>query len=198
MIHFYHVYADGQWETPVTEHINALQTSDILRHLNDIYIGIVGQPNNRIAVVRAFHNAGIYPQVAAEANEGWEHVTLEPLRKRCTSDDPILYAHTKGSANISDINTGWRKSMTYWNVIQWRQALTHLQTVDCVGCHWIQEGQFFGGNFWWANSKYLRTLPPLDYTSRYHAEIWIGQNPDQKKHDLNPGWPDPALFTTEW
>lgn len=199
MMHFYHVYADGQWQPAVNEHIRALQTSDMLRHLNDLYLGLIGTPANRIEVVRQFHTAGIYPQVAAEAAEGWEQITLEALRKRAAAtDDVVLYAHSKGSANISDMNTAWRKSMTYYNVIQWRQNLTHLQTADCVGCHWIQDGQFFGGNYWWANTSYIKTLPPLDYTSRYHAEIWIGQNPDQKKHDTNPGWPDPALFTTEW
>ena len=208
MIHFYHVYADGQWETPVTEHINALQTSDILRHLNDIYIGIVGQPNNRLAVVRAFHNEGIYPQVAAEADEGWEHVTLEALRKRSAAvDDVVFYAHSKGAANPTAINIAWRKSMTYYNVIQWRQNLAALQDHDTSGCHFIDDRaehnglghRFYGGTYWWATTHHIRQLPDLVYHSRWCAEWWIGERFDEWKHyDTNPGWPDFPLFKTEW
>jgi len=208
MIHFYHVYADGQWQQPVHEHIAALETSGILKHLNDLYLGIVGQPHNRLEVVRRFHQASIYPQVAAEADEGWEHVTLEALRKRATNgEDPILYAHSKGAANPTEINIAWRKSMTYYNIIQWRQNLAALQTHDTSGCHFIDDRaqhnglghRFYGGTYWWATTHHIRQLPDLVYHSRWCAEWWIGERFDDWKHyDTNPGWPDFPLFKTEW
>jgi len=40
--HFYHVYADGAWEAPVTEHLHALTVSGLLDSLDDLFVGIVG------------------------------------------------------------------------------------------------------------------------------------------------------------
>jgi len=207
MIHFYHVYAAGQWQQPVTEHINALHISGLQRELSDIYLGIVGPPDQRLAVVRAFHNFGMFPQVAAEAEQGWEHLTLEALRKRCTSDQPVFYAHSKGAANPTDINIAWRKSMTYYNIMQWRQNVTALLDHDTSGCHFIDDRaqnnglghRFYGGTYWWATSHHIQQLPDLVYHSRWCAEWWIGERFDEWKHyDTNPGWPDFPLFRTEW
>jgi hypothetical protein len=33
---------------------------------------------------------------------------------------------------------------------------------------------FFGGNFWWARTNYLRALPPVEVEHRWQAEGWIG------------------------
>jgi hypothetical protein len=52
----------------------------------------------------------------------------------------------------------------------------------------------FGGNFWWANANYLRTLPPLRYKDRFDAETWIGLG-NPLVHDLLPGWPSIPLCT---
>ena len=206
--HFYHVFADGEWEQPVTEHIAALETSGLNRNINDLYLGLVGLPDRRIDVVRFFHARGIYPVVAAEADEGWEHVTLEALRKRCaTGDGIVFYAHSKGAYNATDINIAWRRSMTYYNIVQWRQNLVALQDHDTSGCHFIDDRaqhnglghRFYGGTYWWATYHHIRQLPDLVYHSRWCAEWWIGERFDDWKHfDTNPGWPDFPVFKTDW
>jgi len=37
--------------------------------------------------------------------------------------------------------------------------------------------EHFSGNFWWSHSKFIRTLPEIDFldlNERHHAEFWIG------------------------
>lgn len=198
--HYYHVYADGQWEDAATEHLEALATIDVPMHVT---VGVVGSPANRATVDAAFYGVDVAQWV--EADTGWEQVTLAALQSELTSshNTAVLYAHTKGASDGSQINVEWRRSMTRHVVAGWRDCLQHLASVDAVGCHWLTSQKwpqhvttpFFGGNFWWATPDYLRTLPPLAYTSRWHAEQWIGlANPTV--HDLLPGWPSLNLFAT--
>lgn len=198
--HFYHVYSDGEWQTPVEDHARALADGGLREHLSGLYLGVVGADVD--GPVECFRDYGLDPYVWARASEGWEQVTLEALWRYChVNDGPVFYAHTKGAANQSEINTAWRLSMTYYTVMQWRDALAALDTHDAAGCHWIDEpngNRFFGGTFWWANSRYIRSLPPVSYHSRWMAEIWIGEGHPIVR-DLNPG--HPALrgrFVTEW
>jgi len=201
--HVYHVYADGpDCSQAMLEHCDALHDSGLLDALaGRVYVGVVGSPDNRAEALEYLHSRGIRVDLVATADEGWEQVTLDWLRNEAlrypTLDCPTLYAHTKGAANVSEINTSWRRSMTYWNVIRWRDTVRHLEEADAVGCHWISDGRFFGGNYWWARNEYLATLPPLDYSSRYMAEVWIGSE-HQRPYDVVPGWPAFDRFTTTW
>ncbi len=64
-------------------------------------------------------------------------------------------------------------------------CLEILDTHDVCGGGWQLEGfgdrrPHFSGNFWWANSDYVKTLPPplsLNRFDRYQAEFWIGSGP---------------------
>lgn len=195
--HYYHVYADGTWQDPVAEHLSALAGSALWPHIT---VGIVGGKTNRARVREALSVVPVDAWV--EADTGWEQVTLAALRRDLTRGigGPVLYAHTKGASDSSLINVTWRRSMTRRVVGGWRNCLDHLADVDAVGCHWLTpaeyptlvESPFFGGNFWWANTDYLRTLPPLRRDTRWDAESWIGLG-DPTVHDLLPGWPSMAL-----
>jgi hypothetical protein len=195
--HFYHIYADGQWQTPLEEHIEALTESGLMGELTGFHIGLVGSPANRVEVLRRLDELNVRYAIAAEADSGWEQVTMNRLQQYA-KDRPhgwVLYAHTKGSANLSPLNSNWRRSMTYYNIIRWRD-IDFDDDVDTIGCHWCQDA-FWGGTYWWAKAEYLASLDPPSMDSRFHAEIWIGTG-KPKTHDLNPGWPAKELFTVEW
>jgi len=204
LYHFYHVYADGKWEAAADEHITALQQHGLADALDGMYLGIVGNETNRSNVKTYFTDRGVNYYTRVDAPLGWEQVTLDSLQRHMiVNDGYVLYAHTKGSYNDTPINIGWRSSMCYHNVVRWEEAISHLDNVDTVGCHWVN-GNIWGGNYWWATGRHIRTLKPLQYSDRWKAELWIGQREEIegldkiKIHDLNPGWPDPQLFTTSW
>jgi hypothetical protein len=198
--HYYHVYADGQWREPVNEHLAALATITEPMHLT---VGVVGAEEHRHEAMRHISSYA-WVNRWVEADTGWEQVTLQRLRDDLASghNSPVLYAHTKGASDWSEINVVWRQSMIRHVIGRWQECLEHLRTVDAVGCHWLTREQWpglittpiFGGNFWWANPSYLETLPPLRYDDRWQAEGWIGIN-NPTAHDLLPGWPSIPLCT---
>lgn len=190
--HYYHLYADGDWQVPLKEHIEAIEKiTDPIQ----VRVGIVGSPENMDAAASALPREGW--DLCAIANQGWEQVTLNALfRELPEIDGPVLYAHTKGAANPSKVNDAWRRCMTHHNIIGWSRAVRYLDYNDLVGCHWLTPQQypeavqipFFGGNFWWATPEYLRTLPEPSMETRHHAEAWVGTG-DPHIAELVQGWP---------
>ena len=176
--HFYHVYADGDWLTPATEHFEELRVSGLLDELDGIYLGVVGSRENRRKVKRALRH-----HVVVEAVEGWEQVTLNKLHDFCQTDDgAVLYAHTKGAWSRDELARVWRVSMTHDVVTRWRECVHGLAKVQAAGPFWLKSWEpehanhesFFAGNFWWARSDYVRTLEPVGLENRFQAEGWVG------------------------
>lgn len=122
----------------------------------------------------------------------------------------VLYFHTKGATHpIDDVSrpelgmspadyfhfvAKWRNCMMDNLVNKWNRCVADLDSgYDSVGCHWMpnagvnKRDNIWGGNFWWAASDFLSTLPPImtlntvkrpDLGSReraYEAEHWIGE-----------------------
>ena len=194
---WYHIYATGAWAPAVTEHIEALSAA----LLPPPMVGIVGSPEDR-QICRNFLAPHGW-QIAAEADEGFEQVTLNALRDwLLTEPEPcaVMYAHTKGaSTDLGGANTRWRQEMTARLIGEWPVCLQLLERHDAVGCSWKNKHEFpqllstfegagiYAGNFWWARSDYLRRLPAPGSADRHDAEAWIGQG-DPDVIDLLPGW----------
>ena len=225
ILHIFHVFADGQWKDAVTEHFAALDESGLAGQLGAMGIGMVGSMENRVAV-REYIATEILPSAGpalqslaergdlqnltlASADEGWEQVTMQCLPSMATQmvadkllqgDACILYAHTKGAWDASEINIWWRRSMTHDVINRWRECVTMLrQGYDAAGPHIIPPqhgGPFFGGNFWWATADYITRLPALSWETRHNAENWIGLG-GGKLFDVRPGWPGFGSFAPE-
>jgi len=123
----------------------------------------------------------------------------------------VLYFHPKGfSHSLTDeLSFNWRNCMMHNLVTNWEICLESLSRgFDAAGCHW-KTGQvdgtqcLFAGNFWYAKSEFLNTLPrvennkriPLmggvdDFRSRYEAEIILGSGRKLPKVvDYHPSGP---------
>ena len=209
LVHFYHVYAAGEWREPVTEHLELLDTSGLAVELHSIHVGLVGNPHQCAEAAMFIQNFGLPTtlRLAATEPEGYEHITLVPLAHHASLNDATyLYTHTKGAwaalnGADTDLNTAWRRSMEHDTVTRWKECLHHLdEGFDAVGSHRIHPphgGGYYGGNYWWATSSHLRSLPPIDHATRWHAETWISTNPHARLYDMRPGWPGHTIFHTE-
>lgn len=143
-----------------------------------------------------------------------ENCTLFEIEK-WVQDHPdwlVLYFHCKGATHPLDdpLRTNWRKCMMRNLIDNWKQCVSDLESgYDAVGCHWMTgektpPGQsIFAGNFWWAQSNYLRTIPSMltrpriiddglkAASSRYESEVWIGNGSRfPKVKDYHPEWID--------
>lgn len=180
LAHFYHVFADGDFVTPLREHLDALDRSGLRSQLDKFFIGIVGSKENRMRVLDE-----VAVTVIAEAETGWEQVTLKKLHEYSKRNiGAVFYAHTKGAWSQSELARQWRVSMTKNTVTRWQECVHALKSVQAVGPYWllsqepehVNHNYFFAGNFWWARTDYVKTLPPLKNETRFDAEGWIGLN----------------------
>lgn len=196
--HFYHLFAGGSWQEPAGEHFAALAKAGFE---GEVHLGLVGSPEQRreaLAVVSSWW-PGI--QIAAEADSGFEQVTLRALRLWAARNRQalVLYAHSKGAGfSAEGDRRDWhRRAMTHCQVGGWRDRVAVLEggETDAVGCHWLTReafpgvpvlaGDLFAGNYWWASSAYLADLPDVGDASRYEAEGWIGTGAPRVK-DTSP------------
>lgn len=197
--HYYHVYAAGAWMVPVREHLSVLAVSGLRVPM---VIGLVGtfaaRRQARHEIGRLLEDADLpAPERWAEADEGWEQVTLGEVHAdvhRIPAEFAVMYAHAKGAANPSPLNAAWRRSLTRHVVCGWEECAGLLADGhDTAGCHWVTAHKsttaFYAGNFWWARASYLRRLPPPPCESRWQAETWVSSVSDPKAADLLPGWP---------
>ena len=197
--HYYHVYAAGAWMQPVREHIAALAVSGLRAPMMIGLVGVRGGRWQAREMITAWlDGAGLpAPERWAEADEGWEQVTLAEIRAdvhRIPAEFAVMYAHAKGAHNPSPLNAAWRRSMTR-HVVCGREECAGLleDGYDTAGCHWVHAQKstvmFYAGNFWWARASYLRQLPEPPRESRWQAETWVSSVSGPKAADLLPGWP---------
>lgn len=203
---WFHIYADGEWREPLDEFLTALSDYDGI-----INFGVVGTPAARCDVGGWLLNRGVAAKIVAEADEGYEQVTLLPLAKAVKKmGGNVLYAHTKGASDQSELNVLWRRAMLGLVVRDRKfcESEIYKRGYDAVGTNFLtpEEYQgivtspFFGGNFWVATARYLRTLPTpptrtRDNHGRFDAESWIGSGARRPfVLDRLPGFPSVELF----
>jgi hypothetical protein len=132
----------------------------------------------------------IFTHNSVNAVNKYEFPTLDLLRdfsRRCDGFYYILYLHTKGVSipNKQSI-VDWRESMLYFMVDRWKDCIIKLKDgYDTVGVHYIPNNTpHYQGNFWWATSDYIATLPEIhktrliekQHTERHKCEMWLLDN----------------------
>lgn len=200
--HFYHIGSSGKWLQPLSEHIHALRRYGLLENLDSINFGIIGPKDNRQDVKDYLHKEIDNFNIVAEADSGWEQVTINPMHEFSLKNDGyIFYAHTKSSNNHNIFGAKHRRSMTYFNVVNWKDCVEKLdEGYALTGTHYCQmhlvkdaygnemdiPGEtrwentkkydgFFLGNFWWTTTEAIKTLKPCENNYRQDAEFWIAQ-----------------------
>ena len=74
--------------------------------------------------------------------------------------------------------------MTYFILEKMEICINEIYNgYDAVGVDWNEiPNKHFSGNFWWASSEYIKSLPPADLektfihnlpTERHFAEFWM-------------------------
>lgn len=149
-----------------------------------------------------------------------ENLTILEIEKWLPDhpDFAVLYFHSKGATHKDHdpLRTAWRGCMTRNCVSSWIRCFQDLKSgFDSVGCHWMTGKQtppgqsIWAGNYWWAKSDFLRTLPSImlrdrikvsgieALESRYEAEVWIGNGPKLPivKDYHGPMWDPSKAYT---
>lgn len=169
------------------EQMLALHNSGLASAATSVFVGVNGGFENYVAATCLAPDKATVMQ--HPSGYRGELATIR-LVHQFVKDNPgwlIFYHHLKGATNKSPAWAAWRRCMTNACVWNWQQCVDDLNNgVESVGAHWllphryaiISNGPYWGGNFWWATSNFLRTLPdpvgdPNDLMSRYECELWI-------------------------
>jgi hypothetical protein len=191
---FYHLYIKDQLFTLwIDEQLNILKSSGLANNAI-IYICITTPAKLKDTVEAYISQFSSFINIldirSTDEPTIYEGSTLKYLYKYSFSHDaPILYFHSKGSSLIMKDKKhfpnrkiyDWRNLMQYFCIVKYRDCLNLLGENDVVGVNWRYFPHLhFSGNFWWARSEYIRTLPdPLDLENfvrfdRYSMEFWLG------------------------
>lgn len=196
----------------VEEQMRIIEMSGLLQTTSFFLAGINGSSESLHPALE------ILPQNSAMLFHGLdcksENMTILALERWLLNhpDWYVLYLHSKGATHPpnDDKSVRWRNCMMRNLVTEWVRCVADLKAgYDSVGCHWTGPLKKFnppqslwGGNFWWAKSNFLLTLPSIQsrpqikqsglgaIESRYEAEIWIGNGPRLPRvKDYHHAWP---------
>lgn len=170
------------------EQMRALRDSGLAGAADEIHLGINGSDRDALLVSSFVEQSAEFHVHGAQAQT--ELSTLAALYRWLKPGWVVLYHHIKGVQYPGNrIWNNWRRCMEMVCVWNWNLCVKVLQDgSDMAGAHWMTsytypmvpvDQRYWGGNFWWAKSDYLMTLPPPapdEYDKRYDAEIWVGQS----------------------
>jgi len=181
---YFHIAAVGRYQDVLSDMYSILSVSGILDIVKECRCFITGPPQAKDWIVSFFAHPKCKIVAYQEDVSSYERFTLDRLHHDClesTTPFKVLYLHSKGvskkdpkNASTSDI---WRKLMMQMLVANHSICLHHLENHETVGIMFVAEPlPHYSGNFWWANSTYIRTLPRIRNPMIFYidCELWIG------------------------
>ncbi len=196
IIVYFHVATIGNYQAIFDEMFGNILVSGLATDADRIYISVVGTGQLEHPKLHNIRYSQ-HPDVSIG-----EFHTLSKIKMFSDiSDDntKILYLHTKGvsTPTVQPI-TDWRNYMVYFNVNKYKDVINILDEYDTCGVDLVNEPAIhYSGNFWWANSSFIKTLPTIEeisnpnssviLTLRHNAEFWLGMSDGNRKsmHDSN-------------
>ena len=198
----------GDWKRSLKLLMTEIETSGLWNASETIDLVILTDGAPEIIVVD--------PKVTciyAGQSDQYERPTLLHLRDlalKDTEDVAYWYMHTKGvrhwglrgEENILD----WISMMLYWNTTRWKKAVAMLENgYDTYGCNLrAQPHAHSRGNFWWAKSSHLKTLPSTIGPIYEDPEFWVLSSPakpfnvhNSKTDHYNMQYPS-SVYSAEW
>jgi len=197
---FIHAAILDKCKERLIQYIDSINKSGLLEKVENIFICFVG--NNEIPIDESdlipYNGYEKIKLVRTSDNLiDYELPTLQFMYEFCKTNIniDILYLHTKNvGKEINLCIEDQIEYMLYFNVIKWSECLNNLIEYDTCG---VDLRDFptlhYSGNFWWAKSSYLVSLPsPFEFNDllsypnplnsiRHNQEFWICYD-KTKKH----------------
>jgi len=191
---FWHNYLVNDWEEVIADQFKTLYQSGLYDAVDNVFCGVIAT-RIRFRKYCAFMKNLVSSYTATNKlvakfskKNYFEYLTLSWLKEFCdTNDAYVLYFHTKGisrpvGTNVKMGEHCWRKYMEYFDIWKWKNCVEKLeQGYDCCGVGYRHRK--FYGNFWWANSNYIKILKSVSTPKntnlkrprkqRFYYEKWL-------------------------
>ncbi|TCP70626.1 hypothetical protein [Baia soyae] len=186
---FMHVFEINNWMEIVKRQIGRLRLSGLYEKLDSIYISFVTERADDEEHIESIVNEiGLLAKSddtmkirVVPQTYDFERSTLKWLHQYCNESPhnvQILYMHTKGVARfgtfVEPFVRDWVHLMESVLVDHHEMCLKHLGSVDACGVNYLPSPKpHFSGNFWWANSEYIKKLDKEIGSDYLAPEMWL-------------------------
>ena len=193
---FYHIYCfthqHNNWEVTVREQLQKLIDSGLYDACTEIFVRVIGEVDDIKKYYDMSSTMKKIEVICADNNNDREVTTLKAVHQYAkeNSNTNILYIHTKGvhsgynrRQKYTIKANDWRHLMEYFVIENWEKCVVSIENgYDVCGINWRLAEFFnemlghFSGNFWWAKSFYIKSLPEVKRSKyRGEQEFWIGR-----------------------
>lgn len=188
---FFHVYLKSGYSHILLDKFKKFQKSGLYEKTNKIYLTLFGDIDSHSEFLTDLQELYSKIEYANISNKEFdsEPDTLNFMIKKAKEYDtntPMLYLHTKGVSHSHPILkrniAAWVRYLDLHTIYKWEECLEGLRNNDVAGGLYISDTPHFSGNFWWANSDYLKTLPRINnfnIANLNRGEFWICSQTDK-------------------
>jgi hypothetical protein len=187
----------------LADQMAALVDSGLADAAEKVFMGVNGDEFDRLAV----QSLAPKKAVVMAFPHGQSEIPTMDFMWGWAKENPGWYAcyfHMKGVSRPGNaIWMRWRRCMENAVIWNWQTCVETLEGgFDSVGAHWLSHQKYpmippsqryWGGNFYWSTTDFLRTLPRLakdSVAARYEAEVFIGSGPRVPRvFDMAPHFP---------
>jgi hypothetical protein len=181
---FYHLYCVNDHLLRFLKTYDKIVNSGLIQKCDNIFVNLTGPEKDKAGLLLK-HLQKI--KISFSDNDASEIDTLDFLWEKSKSEDfYALYLHCKGVTKTDNPNIQyWIDYLEYFNIEKHDLCLEKLKNYDTCGVE-IKDNPYthYCGNFWWANSSYIRKIEKMSVTSfecklseKWHCEFWIiGKN----------------------
>ena len=188
---FFHVYLKSGYSRILIDKFKKFKNSGLYASTNKIYLTLFGDVETSSEFLNDLKD--MYPKiefsVITNAYFNNEPDTLNLMIKKANEYDtntPMLYLHTKGLSHTHPDTKknveAWVRYLDLYVIKEWERCVKALENNDAAGGFYVEEPKHFQGNFWWANSDYLKNLPKItteNYAELNRGEFWILSQTDK-------------------
>jgi hypothetical protein len=187
---YFHIATIGKYQEIFDEIYSQIVKSNLINEVEIINLCIVGGGKLEVCLNEKIK---IYRDLYVETGEFFTLNLIKQFSESTEQNFKILYIHTKGVTTPDNLCIDdWRQYMTYFNVNQYQKCFDVLEEYDSCGVDLVSEPTIhYSGNFWWANSSYIKRLPTINeikfpkippiLSIRHNCEFWIGMGDGKLK-----------------
>ncbi len=189
---FFHVYLKNDFTHILLNKFKKFKASGLYDRTDKIYLSLFGDIERYaefLSDLKDLYRKIEYVNITNKEFDN-EADTLNFMIKRAEGyekNTPMLYLHTKGVSHTHPIVkkniNAWTRYLDLYTINKWEECVEGLKDNDAAGGFYADDViKHFQGNFWWANSEYLKSLPRLNnfnIGNFNRGEFWILSQTDK-------------------
>jgi hypothetical protein len=189
---FFHVYLKNDFTHILLNKFKKFKASGLYDRTDKIYLSLFGDIERHAEFLSDLKDLYIKIEYVNITNKEFDNEadTLNFMIKRAEGyekNTPMLYLHTKGVSHTHPIVkkniNAWTRYLDLYTINKWEECVEGLKDNDAAGGFYADDViKHFQGNFWWANSEYLKSLPRLNNLNIGNfnrGEFWILSQTDK-------------------